>query len=547
VKSKSWDEALLAAHRHYLWYEIGREAFDALVETAIALSGYQCAPGWHGEVRDFNYNDTASGERPFAFTINREHLLFYVRAAGLNRVPGGIAALSAQFATGKENSRGEWTVRIRVRQDAERVNALLFGAVAQSHGIPEGITREDVLNAIRRLDSGAEHRFGQSLKFDLVFEARRYPPKAVIGIAAERLAGRVLTPRDFTGGNDSKSTRILRDLGFPVEGKLKTPSNDRSWQADSKAAGEMLEAILADLPTDTRRLSIEALNHSIAFAKERYPDRWVVTLHPKYVRFIAGMVLCLQFRRGGQASILLLTKLAPRRLRKNGGEYKYAPGCVEAHLPTEELATEFSILRGTHEAAIGICATAHAGAGSHRRAHSPALVVYLEHLRGRSENVSVVDGGDPDIQAEIQLRARTDIPATEMRRLINARIGQGIFRDRVIELEGKCRVTGVTGADHLRASHIKPWKDSTDQEKLDGNNGLLLAPHIDHLFDKGYISFNDSGDLIVSAQCPVALMKAWGIDASMNVGPFRQAQQPYLAHHRRHVLKPWTALALDHG
>jgi hypothetical protein len=538
VKSKSWDEALLADHRHYLWYEIGREAFDAVVEIAIALPGYECAPGWHGEIRDFNYDDTASGERPFAFTINREHLLFYVRAAGLNRVPGGIAALGAQFGTAKENSRGEWTVRIRVREDAERLNALLFGAVAQSQGIPNGITREDVLNAIRRLDSGVEHGFGQSLKYDLVFEARRYAPKAVIGIAAERLAGRVLTPRDFSGGHDPQSTRILRDLGFRVEGKLKTPSNDRPWQTDPKAAGEMLEAILADIPPDTRRLSIDALNHSIAFAKERYPDRWVVTLHPRYVRFITGMVLCLQFKKGGQASVLLLKKLAPLRLSKNGGEYQYAPGCVEAHLPTKELAAEYSILRGAHEAAIGICATTHAGAGSHRRAHSPALVVYLERLRGRSENVPVGDGGDPDIQAERQLRARTDIPATEMARLIKARIGQGIFRDRVIKLEGKCRVTGVTGADHLRASHIKPWRDSTDQEKLDGNNGLLLAPHIDHLFDKGYISFNDSGDLIVSAQCPVVLMKAWGIDASMNVGPFRLAQRPYLVHHRRHVLKP---------
>jgi putative restriction endonuclease len=98
-------------------------------------------------------------------------------------------------------------------------------------------------------------------------------------------------------------------------------------------------------------------------------------------------------------------------------------------------------------------------------------------------------------------------------------------------------VTGLDLADHLRASHIKPWKDSSDQEKLEGNNGLLLAPHIDHLFDQGYISFTDLGDLIVSSQCPAALSKAWGIDESMNVGPFRLAQRPYLAHHRTHVLK----------
>ena len=82
--------------------------------------------------------------------------------------------------------------------------------------IPQGITRDDVLGAIRRLDAGVEHGFGPSLKYDLVFEGRRYPPKAVVGLAAERLAGRVLEPGDFSGGQDSKSTRILRDFGFVV-------------------------------------------------------------------------------------------------------------------------------------------------------------------------------------------------------------------------------------------------------------------------------------------------------------------------------------------
>jgi 5-methylcytosine-specific restriction protein A len=85
--------------------------------------------------------------------------------------------------------------------------------------IPQGITRDDVLGAIQRLDAGVEQGFGPSLKYDLVFEGRRYPPKAVVGLAAERLAGRPLEPGDFSGGEGSTSTRILRDLGFVVEPK----------------------------------------------------------------------------------------------------------------------------------------------------------------------------------------------------------------------------------------------------------------------------------------------------------------------------------------
>jgi len=144
---------------------------------------------------------------------------------------------------------------------------------------------------------------------------------------------------------------------------------------------------------------------------------------------------------------------------------------------------------------------------------------------------------DPDARADRDVFARTDIGPTEKQTLVNARRGQGLFRERVIQLEGKCRVTGVDLVDHLRASHIKPWKMSSDQEKLDGNNGLLLAPHIDHLFDQGFISFSDFGDLIVSKQCPVTLIKAWGIDESANMGPFRLAQCSYLAHHRAMVVR----------
>jgi hypothetical protein len=143
----------------------------------------------------------------------------------------------------------------------------------------------------------------------------------------------------------------------------------------------------------------------------------------------------------------------------------------------------------------------------------------------------------PDARVDREVFARTDIGPTVKQTLVDARRGQGLFRDRVIQYEGRCRVTGVDLVDYLRASHIKPWKDSSDLEKLDGNNGLLLAPHIDLLFDRGYISFTDFGDLILSPKCPSALLKAWSIDESINVGPFRLGQRPYLAYHRLQVLK----------
>jgi HNH endonuclease len=143
---------------------------------------------------------------------------------------------------------------------------------------------------------------------------------------------------------------------------------------------------------------------------------------------------------------------------------------------------------------------------------------------------------DPETQADRAIFTRTDIGPTEKQTLVNARRGQGQFRTRVMKLEGKCRVTGIRTAKHLHASHIKPWAHSTDAEKLDGNNGLMLAPHLDHLFDKGYISFSNVGQIIVSDRCARGVFGAWGISRSVKVRPFRPAQRPFLAYHRKQVL-----------
>src|SRR5437868_223260 len=102
-------------------------------------------------------------------------------------------------------------------------------------------------------------------------------------------------------------------------------------------------------------------------------------------------------------------------------------------------------------------------------------------------------------QAEANRIVQTKtLPATTRDALIKARVGQGLFRRNVSSIEHRCRITGVSYPTHLFASHIKPWRESTNEERLSGENGLLLTPSMDHLFDRGFISFEDSGELIIS-------------------------------------------------
>ncbi len=85
--------------------------------------------------------------------------------------------------------------------------------------IPEGISREHVLAAIRDFDGGRPHSFGDSTKYDLLFEGKRYPPKAILGLAAAHILGEPLIPDDFSGGATSQCNRILRSQGFQIVSK----------------------------------------------------------------------------------------------------------------------------------------------------------------------------------------------------------------------------------------------------------------------------------------------------------------------------------------
>jgi len=86
-----------------------------------------------------------------------------------------------------------------------------------------------------------------------------------------------------------------------------------------------------------------------------------------------------------------------------------------------------------------------------------------------------------------QIESHSD-DETERWSQVRTRIGQGEFRKKLITYWNGCAVTDCKLIKILRASHIKPWRFSTNAERLDEYNGLLLLPSIDSLFDAGLIT-----------------------------------------------------------
>jgi len=120
--------------------------------------------------------------------------------------------------------------------------------------------------------------------------------------------------------------------------------------------------------------------------------------------------------------------------------------------------------------------------------------------------------------------------------LVLARRGKGIYRLRVEQVESQCRLTEVSNNEYLIVSHIKPWRNCSNEEKLDGNNGLLMCPHMGYLFNKGLISFADNGEVKISKYLAPEILGAWNL-CKRNVGVFNPEQIKYLSYHRKSVFR----------
>ncbi|MGY5267791.1 HNH endonuclease [Paraclostridium bifermentans] len=125
---------------------------------------------------------------------------------------------------------------------------------------------------------------------------------------------------------------------------------------------------------------------------------------------------------------------------------------------------------------------------------------------------------------------------TEIEVSTTQRVGQSQLRNRLIEKYKKCQICGLDIVDLLIASHIKPWKYSNNEERLDINNGLLLCPNHDKLFDKGFITFNNDGSIVISDLLNSKNKDIMRINNNIKI-ELNLENKKYMNWHRKYCLK----------
>lgn len=194
----------------------------------------------------------------------------------------------------------------------------------------------------------------------------------------------------------------------------------------------------------------------------------------------------------------------------------------------------------------------------HRKVHhSPFLylgkISLLEHnlLEGEPSqfifsltNEDDVEDKTGDYEAEL-LIDETGLVSTERNAIIKSRIGQGVFRDGLFRLWGGCAVTGYRRPVMLIASHIKPWRTSSNKERLDPYNGLLLHPTLDRLFDRGLITFYRDGSIVKSNHISNDELVSLGVDPMAKLRKVPENTTKYLAFHRENEFESTSGSTED--
>jgi hypothetical protein len=365
---------------------------------------------------------------------------------------------------------------------------------AEKVAIPKNINKEHIIKAIQQIDrAGVPSR--ESTRFNLFYANRYYPPKYVISIANIFANGEEYSPSLFSGGDETN--RFLIKLGFKIiESETNSTENENGNVA---IVVPQLEPVKRAREYD---LYIESIRDKIVYEylfrsrTHRWLDENIINLNPDESRGYQAMGI-LHFIGLKDKHKGILNDLSIN----------------EAIQMLEQQVDDFSLV-------------------------IQSLLRYAQQDNG---DLDIEDGDFVDIYTELESiiiaeREQIEVTETEKEQVIKSRIGQSTFKKALLDIEKKCRICGVTDERFLIASHIKPWRQSSNQERLDIDNGLLLCPNHDSLFDKGYISFDVDGSIMISHSISNATKVFLNINDNMNIRT-NDSQQLFMKWHRANIFK----------
>ena len=182
------------------------------------------------------------------------------------------------------------------------------------------------------------------------------------------------------------------------------------------------------------------------------------------------------------------------------------------------------------------------GSLSKRNVNNASLVRFLQEYDADVDNIycpfdeigyeNDVEDNPADLAESIDESINTlSVKGEDREAVVRQRVNQGIFRDRLLENNNKCVLCNVDDEHLLIASHIKPWSESEPGEKLDPDNGFLMCPNHDKLFDGGYISFDDEGKIMISPELSDVNRMFMNVNVNMKID-LSEGNKRYLLYHR---------------
>ena len=307
-----------------------------------------------------------------------------------------------------------------------------------------------------------------------------------------------------------------------------------------------IESIVNSIIPDenNKKLYFTILLEVINLADSFGSTKWGIYYQQDRIRFLIGNLIVFTISNRG-----IWIALDKERLKKDNisfeefkqwkwdsddyPEYSVIPSKNGFYNPSEQLRV-WSILKKYHFDYIKKAAQKYERLNIRsQEKHSSQFLNYLRDFLNC--NVPEPNYNNPMNDLEECRMSYSSLSETERETVVQSRVGQGKFRNNLINYWRGCAVTGCKIITLLRASHIKPWRDCNNEERLDTYNGLLLVPNLDSAFDNGFISFNNEGLILISSKLDKEAKERLGINEKMMIRKVEKSHIKYLDYHRKEV------------